>query len=303
MNANLFEALKRIVAEHGDAVLDDPKRVAGFLEDLAPHEPKPQRNALIKSLEYGFSRVLKDTAERQRLDCQLRLAQKLNAEEGLELAICEDALELLACELAIRKVFCKSCGAEIKLSGEDIVWLDGLVSEKDAELERMAAEVDEVGRINYAVTEKYEKRKIALIVAVILGVVALALFGYSAQREGNFFVVTDLNFGNADDDSQWINEPGSILTASEMRWLGLEITYNSNFDGEAVFLSRITNSYGEIMIAEGSPDGFTWRYITQLDSGVGHQFVLRWDIIAGVYSVEIWHRDVLLITREVTIYP
>jgi len=318
MNTKLFETVKRIVAEHGESVLDDPKRVSDLLAELASDEPKPQRNAIVKSLEYGFVQELKNTPEEERAECQLRLARQLNEEEGLDLALCGETLELLARELAIteqRKTVCKACGTEIKLSREDIGWLDGLVAKKEAEVARMATEVDEIDRINYEVTEKFEKRKMALIVAIILGVVVFSLYGYSIYDTGrkapkNFFVVTELDFGNTDFDWNWTNEPGSNLMSTEMRYLFPEITYNSNFDGEVTFFIKIIDPSGEIMSNdEISPDGFTHTSSLQMNSGSGE--LLRFggwgnnetsEYPAGVYTVEIWYKDVLLITREVTIH-
>ena len=316
MNTKLFETVKRIVAEHGESVLDDPKRVSDLLAELASDEPKPQRNAIVKSLEYGFVQELKNTPEEERAECQLRLARQLNEEEGLDLALCGETLELLARELAIteqRKTVCKACGTEIKLSREDIGWLDGLVAKKEAEVARMATEVDEIDRINYEVTEKFEKRKMALIVAIILGVVVFSLYGYSIYDTGrkapkNFFAVTELDFGNS-NDGNWINEPGSNLMSSEMRYLYSVITYNSNFNGEVTFFIKIIDPSGETNSGETSPDGFTYAFTDQINSGTELSSSLSgWgdtetsEYPAGIYTVEIWHRDVLLITREVTIH-
>jgi len=316
MNTNLFETVKRIVAEHGETVLDDPKRVFDLLAELASDEPKPQRNAIVKSLEYGFVQALKNTAEEKRAECQIRLARKLNEEEGLDLALCEETLELLAAELAImeeRKTVCKTCGAEMRLSPEDIGWLGNLVAKKDAEVARMMAEVYEVEKINYEVTEEFEKRKIALIVAITLGVMILGIYAYSIydtwrKAPKNFFAVTELGFGNGDKDGNWINELGSNLMSPEMRYLYLVITYNSNFYGKVIFPFRIIYPSGEIMSKDESPDGFTWAVTQQITSG--SELSLKFglgdaetsEFPAGIYTVEIWYNDVLLITREVTIH-
>jgi len=91
----LLNIVKKIVAEHGQAVLADPKRLAAFLADLARDVPKAQKNALIRCLECGHGQTLKNAAEAERPSCKLRLAKKLNEDEGLELKLCEETVELL----------------------------------------------------------------------------------------------------------------------------------------------------------------------------------------------------------------
>ena len=68
MNANLLNVVKDIVEKNGETVLSEPRRVSSFLADLAREEPKPQKNALVKSLEHGFAQTLKNVPAADR-DC------------------------------------------------------------------------------------------------------------------------------------------------------------------------------------------------------------------------------------------
>ena len=117
MNANLLDIVKEIVSEKGDSVLSEPKCVSAFLADLAREVPKPQKNALIKSLEHRFAETLEKAPESERDNCKQQLAQKLYDEEGLDLGLCRETLDLLAAVLfgdEQKKIFCKNCKKELQ---------------------------------------------------------------------------------------------------------------------------------------------------------------------------------------------
>ena len=46
MNTNMLNIVKKIIAQQGEAVLDDLRQVKGFLADTAGDEPKALKNAL-----------------------------------------------------------------------------------------------------------------------------------------------------------------------------------------------------------------------------------------------------------------
>jgi hypothetical protein len=118
MNTNLLAIINRIVAEQGEGILSEPRRVSAFFADLAKDEPKPQKNAFIKCLEQGFVQTLKNAPEQDRVLCKQRLSQRLNEEEGLDPRLCGEALELLAAvlfgeEKKKKENICKNCGQVI----------------------------------------------------------------------------------------------------------------------------------------------------------------------------------------------
>jgi hypothetical protein len=94
MNENLFTTLKQITTQYGMLVLNDTKRLNGFLSDLAHKEPKSEKKALVTCLMNGFHTELQNTTEDRQL-CKNRLAQKLHGEEGLDLALCNNTLDLI----------------------------------------------------------------------------------------------------------------------------------------------------------------------------------------------------------------
>jgi len=95
MSSVFLDIIQKLVTEQGDSLLSEPKRVSAFLSDLAQDVPKPQKNAFVKCLEYGFAQTLKNADESERNNVKQRLAKKLHDEEGLDLGLCGESLDLL----------------------------------------------------------------------------------------------------------------------------------------------------------------------------------------------------------------
>jgi tetratricopeptide (TPR) repeat protein len=117
MNTELLNALKQIIAKQGDSILSDHRRVSGFLADMASDVPKPQKNARVKCLEYGYAQTLKDTPEKDRAAIKQQLAKKLHEEEGLDLGVCGQGIDVLAAALfgeEAPKVLCQNCKKELQ---------------------------------------------------------------------------------------------------------------------------------------------------------------------------------------------
>jgi hypothetical protein len=119
MNANLLAVVKQIVADQGEGILAEPRRVSAFFADLAKDEPKPQRYAFVRCLEHGFAQVLKNAPEQDRDACKQKLAQRLHDEEGLDRELCGESVELLAVVLFGEEQkkndnLCKNCGQELQ---------------------------------------------------------------------------------------------------------------------------------------------------------------------------------------------
>jgi hypothetical protein len=117
MNANLLAIVKQIVAEQGEGILAEPRRVTAFFADLAQDEPKAQKYAFIKCLEHKSAQLLKNAVEPDREACKQQLAKKMYDEEGLDPGLCKETLELLAAVLfgdEKKKSYCKNCGKELQ---------------------------------------------------------------------------------------------------------------------------------------------------------------------------------------------
>ena len=96
MNTNLLSIVKRIIAEQGEDILDNPQRLKAFFTDYAKDEPKQERVAFGRCMEMGAYRELKiagGTDGRQRAKADL--ANRMSAQTGIDRAQCADALDLL----------------------------------------------------------------------------------------------------------------------------------------------------------------------------------------------------------------
>jgi hypothetical protein len=96
MNTNLLTIVNQIAAQHGEAILADPKRLKAVFSDLAKNDPKPLRLAFGRAIEAGAYTALKtapDTAE--RASRKASIAQRLRDEHGLDAALCTEALDIL----------------------------------------------------------------------------------------------------------------------------------------------------------------------------------------------------------------
>jgi hypothetical protein len=96
MNTNLVDVIKRIIAELGEDILANSQRMKGYVNDYASRESKVERLVFCRCIEYGAYMELKNTLDAQaRQAVKAALAQKVNSNEGLELALCNDALDAL----------------------------------------------------------------------------------------------------------------------------------------------------------------------------------------------------------------
>jgi len=123
MNVNLLNIINRIVAEQGEGILADAKRLFPFFADYAKNEYKEERVAFGRCIEYGAYQELKKTGsadERQRL--KATLADQINAKTGVDRPRCADALDLLEAVIfktvqqstQSRAKLCSKCGKELQ---------------------------------------------------------------------------------------------------------------------------------------------------------------------------------------------
>jgi len=125
MNTNLLNIVNRIIAEQGEGILADAKRLFPFFADYAKNEYKEERVAFGRCIEYGAYQALRNTRtadERQRV--KATLADQVNAKTGVDRKRCADALDLL--EAVIFKgeqqsapaqsqaKVCSKCGKELQ---------------------------------------------------------------------------------------------------------------------------------------------------------------------------------------------
>jgi hypothetical protein len=100
MNTNFVAVIKRIIAEQGEDILANSQRMKGYVNDYAARESKVERLVFCRCIEYGAYTELKNAPDaRARQAVKAALAQKVNANEGLELVLCKDAFDALEAAL------------------------------------------------------------------------------------------------------------------------------------------------------------------------------------------------------------
>jgi archaellum component FlaC len=127
MNTNFLAIIKRIIDTEGESILADPPRLKGWISDYAKDEPRTERLAFGRCIEYGAYAELKNAPALDRPAVKGRLAQKLHDEEGLDLPLCTGALNLLEAAL---------CGENAPDAASD-EWVT--VAEQKAEEEKTAS--------------------------------------------------------------------------------------------------------------------------------------------------------------------
>jgi tetratricopeptide (TPR) repeat protein len=119
MNLEFVAILKKLMAEYGDSLLFNQKRVSGLLGDLAQNIPTLEKKVFLECLasRRGYVQILKDAAEAERAEIKQKLAQRLHEEEGLVLDLCAETVDLLSmvlCGEEQKKNLCKNCKKELQ---------------------------------------------------------------------------------------------------------------------------------------------------------------------------------------------
>jgi formylglycine-generating enzyme required for sulfatase activity len=131
MNQTLLAILKQLIAEYGEDILSDPKRLKPLFSDYAKSESREDRVAFGRCMETGSYQELKKTRtveERQRVKASL--ADQMHGSTGIDKQQCASALDLLEAvvfgEVSRQmpgqmpgtpgretKNLCKNCGKEL----------------------------------------------------------------------------------------------------------------------------------------------------------------------------------------------
>jgi hypothetical protein len=100
MNTNLLTIVKQIIASNGEGILNDPRRLKAFFDDLAKDEPKPLRIAFGRCIEEGAYTALKTAPDAaDRASRKTAIAGQILNEHGLDITLCGEALDILEAAL------------------------------------------------------------------------------------------------------------------------------------------------------------------------------------------------------------
>lgn len=123
--------------------------------------------------------------------------------------------------------------------------------------------------------------------------------------------ITDITFANADDEGNIINDFGSMLYASEVKYLKPQITFNGlgAYQDKIKLYVKIFSDDEQMKTGNGSPDGYTFTDDLLVLPGSGHTATLPgWGrnsggaFSAGTYRFEIWHNGKQLFQKKVRLY-
>jgi len=123
-------------------------------------------------------------------------------------------------------------------------------------------------------------------------------------------IVTGITVGNSPDGTTWLNNPGSRLQASQIRYLTPVITYDSIVSEQLTFNVKIINPNGTLNTGSSSTGGFSYSSTLWVNNGDNQSLRLsgwgnnsRSTYSAGEYTIEVWYNNALLRSSKVTIYP
>jgi hypothetical protein len=306
-----------------------------LISDYAKGEPKAERLAFGRCIEYGAYAELKNAPAPGRAAVKNRLAQRLQSEEGLDMTLCAGALDLLEAAL-FGAPEVSSAGnewvtvAEHREAGEKS---DVLPLNTDPPVINMASQEDykekyeEKHREAETLKEKLAKTKNGLSAAIVLGIIVSAVSIVTGVQRYNSLEsqhkslqssydillknwgisITSINVGNW-VESQWINKPGERLSAYAIRYLTPVIMYNSLVDKEITLYIKVINPDGSLNKSESSPSGYSYKTTGNISTGNNK----TWDLpgwgnesqsnyISGNYRIEVWYEGACLGTVIVTL--
>jgi uncharacterized Zn finger protein (UPF0148 family) len=200
-----------------------------------------------------------------------------------------------------------------------------IISQITSVIERLTQERNQSDEENRKNMDRLKKTKNGLIAAIVIGVTCIIIaigVGYNqyisikSLRSENLWLesnllpinITSIKTGNR-NNGQWITRPGGTLYSSQMRYLELEITYNSIINEEITFYIKILQPNGNLNYNPNiSPNGYTYANTVRVNRGDNQTLSLSgWGngsnstYRTGEWTVEVWYKNVCLISEKVLI--
>lgn len=117
-------------------------------------------------------------------------------------------------------------------------------------------------------------------------------------------VISNIEFGSCDKNSEVIADFGSVLYAREIPYLNMRFSYSSS--SSAVVYVKIIDPQGNLKTGSSSPSGYTTKYtLSPSSSGT---FVSGWgnesktSYVPGNYTVEVWYENQRLYSKNVYLH-
>lgn len=134
----------------------------------------------------------------------------------------------------------------------------------------------------------------------------------SSSASSGYMNITSLVFANVDYDGNIIDDFGSKLYVSDLRYLKPKVRFRGlgNVDRDVDIDIKIFDGDGELETYSSSPDGYTYEDQVSVTPGVSSEEYLRgWgsksggSFSAGLYRYEIWYNNKKLYQQNVRLYP
>ena len=126
-----------------------------------------------------------------------------------------------------------------------------------------------------------------------------------------YMEIKEMNFGNVDKEGHIIDNFGSNLYASEVKYLKPKIYYTglASVEKQVTFYVKIIKEDGTLESGTGSPYGYTYSYNLTVKPGPGQSDVFNgWgtnsggSYSSGLYNCEIWCNNNLIYQKNVRLY-
>jgi hypothetical protein len=318
INAEISDAVKNIVREYGEPILQNRKRLKSMLADYLPDVSKEEREAALEEITSGnvdfFARppLSEISSETQPDSVPLSsYEEKVKEVEELKTRIAEmntgnmqdSAIQLDTppkAELTQENQPLAEPLGKIKtgLTIAILIAVIGIIgwiatgtsnSDRISDLEQTNRELN--NKLNSFESEKMNlTNKLNSLQTEYNALMSIASVRVTSIKVGNW--------GN----SRWINNPGETLYSSQMRYLSPVITYDSFIDESVVFFVKIIDPDGDIYRnLSTSPAGYSFSSTGYISRGSGKSLDLsgwgssdRSTYYQGTWTVEVWYNNVCL---------
>lgn len=126
-----------------------------------------------------------------------------------------------------------------------------------------------------------------------------------------YMEISGISFANIDKDNHIIDDYGNNLYASEIKYLKPKMFYKglASEEKEITVDVKIIKEDGSIETGKNSPDGYTYSYKFNVESGPGKSIGLSgWGrngggaYTAGQYKLEVWYKGNILFQKGIRLY-
>lgn len=134
---------------------------------------------------------------------------------------------------------------------------------------------------------------------------------YNKYASTGYMEITGVTFANVDKESTIINDYGTDMYASEIKYFKPKVFYKglADTDKNITLYVKILKDDGSVMSGADSPEGYTFKNDIKIEPGSGKFIILSgWgnnnggSYSAGQYKYEIWYNGNIIFQKGVHLY-